>query len=129
VNLTRCQNTGTCTLALDLQTYSGPIECFVLPLSDQFDLILGDDWCNETGCEISYRDHCLRCIDHDGRHHNLIIQSDQHQVHCPVVSAVNLNTEMEEGDVMYVVDVTCIDEIPILNGLHWRNIYSFGSHA
>ncbi len=61
---------------LDLQTYSGPIECFVLPLSDQFDLILGDDWCNETGCEISYCDHCLRCIDDDGRHHNLIIQSD-----------------------------------------------------
>ena len=93
---TQAVSNGTCTLALDLETYSGPIECFVLPLSDQFDLILGDDWCNETGCEISYCDHCLRCNDHDGRRHNLIIQSDQHQVHCLVISAVNLNTEMEE---------------------------------
>ncbi len=31
---------------------------------------------------------------------------------------MNLNTEMEEGDVMYLVDVTCGDEIPILNGLN-----------
>lgn len=114
---TQAVSNGTCTLALDLQTYSGPIECFVLPLSDQFDLILGDDWCNETGCEISYRDHCLKCNDHDGRRHSLIIQSGQQQVHCPVISAVNLNTEMEKGDVMYLVDVTCVDENLVLNGL------------
>lgn len=57
---------GTCTLSLDIQTYCGPIECFILPLSDQFDLIIGDDWCNEVGCEISYRDQCLRCVDLDG---------------------------------------------------------------
>ena len=41
---------GTCTLSLDIQSYCGPIECFVLPLSEQFDLIIGDDWCNEVGC-------------------------------------------------------------------------------
>ncbi len=52
-----------------------------LDLSDQFDLIIGDDW-------ISYCHHSLRCNDLDGRRHNLIIQSDQHQVHCPVISAV-----------------------------------------
>ena len=114
---TQAVSNGTCTSALDLQTYSGPIKCFVLPLSDQFDLILGDDWCNETGCEISYCDHCLRCNDHDGRRHSLIIQSGQHQVHCPVMSAVNLNTEMEQGVVMYLVDVTCVDETLVLNGL------------
>ncbi|DBA86272.1 TPA: hypothetical protein ACH3X1_005771 [Trebouxia sp. C0004] len=28
---TQAVSNGTCTLALDLQTYSGPIECFVLP--------------------------------------------------------------------------------------------------
>ena len=80
---TQAVSNGTCTLALDLQTYSGPIECFMLPLSDHVDLILGDNWCNESGCEISYRDHCLRCDDHDGWHHKLFIQADQHliQVH------------------------------------------------
>ena len=108
---------GTCTLALDLQTYSGPIERFVLPLSDHFDLILGDNWCNETGCEVSHHDHCPRCNDHDGRRHNMIIQPDQHQVHWPVISAVNLNTKMEEGDAMYLVDVICIDETLDLNSL------------
>ncbi len=34
-----------------------------------------------------------------------------------MISAVNLNTEMEEGDVMYLVDVTCIDETLVWNGL------------
>ena len=114
---TQAVSNGTCTLALDLQTYSGPIECFVLPLSDQFDLILGDDWCGKTGCEISYRDHCLRCDAHDGWRHSLIIQSGQHQVHRALISAVNLNTEMEEGDVMHLVDVTCVDETLVLNGV------------
>ena len=88
----------------------------MLPLSDQFDLILGDDWCNETGCEISYRDHCLRCNDYNGRRHSLIIQSGQHQ-HCPVISAMDLNTEVEQGVVMYLVDVTCVNETLVLNGL------------
>ena len=94
---TQAVSNGTCTLALDLHTYSGPIECFVLPLSDHIDLILGDDWCTETG-EISYRDHCLRCDDHDGSHHKLIIQADQHQVHSVSFRCAMLISEEEHKE-------------------------------
>ena len=30
------------------------IECFVIPMSDHFDLILGEDWCGTTNCENSF---------------------------------------------------------------------------
>ena len=82
-------------MSVDVCTVYCPIECCVLPLSEHSDLMIGDDWCNEVGFEISYQDQCLRCVDLDGRHHNLLIQPDQHGDLCPVVSAINLDTEME----------------------------------
>ena len=34
-----------------------------------------------------------------------------------MVSAINLDTEMGQGDVMYLVDVRCADEPPVLNNI------------
>lgn len=101
----------TCCLPIDIQSYSGTVDCCVLPLSSHFDLILGNDWCESVGAEISYRKHALACVDlwdHDQKH-TLLIQPDQQQVFCHIVSAATLNQEMQEGDTRYVVDVTCAD--------------------
>ena len=37
-------------LPVDLQSYQGAVECLVIPMSDHFDLILGEDWCETTLC-------------------------------------------------------------------------------
>ena len=38
-------------LPVDRQSYQGAVECFVIPMSNHFDLILGEDWCETTNCE------------------------------------------------------------------------------
>ena len=111
---------GKCVLPLDIQSYSGTVDCFVLPLSSHFDLILGDDWCESVGAEISYRKHASDCVDLWNQSHTLLIQPDQKQAFCHIVSAATLNQEMQEGDTMYVVDDTCADETsttPVANNI------------
>ncbi len=34
---------NVCVLPLDIQTYQSAIECCTLPMSDHFDMILGED--------------------------------------------------------------------------------------
>ena len=48
-----------CVLPLDIQTYQSAVECYTLPMSDQFDMILGQDWSIPAGAVISYRDNSL----------------------------------------------------------------------
>ena len=48
---------STCVLPLDIQTYQSAVECYTLPMSDQFDMILGQDWSIPAGAVISYRDN------------------------------------------------------------------------
>lgn len=97
---------GTCVLPLDIQSYQTAIECYTLPMSDQFDMILGNDWCEQTGCVIDYRQHCLTCRDFDGRSHQLLTQADNKDILCPIVSAIHLEKELQLHDQMYLVQVT-----------------------
>ena len=51
-NGTKAVSSGMAVLPVDIQSYQGAVECFVIPMSDHFDLILGEDWCETTRCEI-----------------------------------------------------------------------------
>lgn len=97
---------GRCIVPLNIQSYQIAIECYTLPMSDQFDLILGQDWCEETGAEISFRTHSLDCLDFDGRAHKLYTQPDNKHILCPIVSALTLEKELQDHDQVYVVHVT-----------------------
>ena len=61
-----------CVLPLDIQTYQSAVECYTLPMSDQFDMILGQDWSIPAGAVISYRDDSLEVLDLEKRPHKLI---------------------------------------------------------
>lgn len=50
---------GTCVLPLHIQSYSGTVECFVLPLSFHFDSILGDDWCELVSAGATLQIVCM----------------------------------------------------------------------
>ena len=71
---------GKAVLPVDNQSYQGAVECFVIPMCDHFDLILGEDWCETTNCEISFKTHSLgidgRCL--------LKLQMDLHCVQLSV---------------------------------------------
>ncbi len=97
---------GACVVPLDIQSYQTAIECYTLPLSDQFDLVLGQDWGEETGAEISFRTHSLDCLDFDGHSHRLYTQPGSERILCPIVSALTLEKELQDDDQMYVVHVT-----------------------
>ena len=90
-NGTKTISKGKVVIPLDIQSYQGAVECFVLPMSQQFDIILGEDWCQETNCVISYKSHSLNCIDENGCSHRLLTQATDSSTLCPIVSAVNLN--------------------------------------
>ena len=70
-------------MPLDIQT---AIECYTLPTSDQFDLILGQDRCEETGAEISFWTYSLDCLEFDGHAHKLHTQPENKHIPCPIIS-------------------------------------------
>ena len=76
-----------CVLPLDIQTYQSAVECYTLPMSDQFDMILGQDWSIPAGAVISYRDNSLEVLDLEKRPHKLFSQSLDSGLLCPIVSA------------------------------------------
>ena len=97
---------GKAVLPIDIQSYQGAVECFVIPMSDHFDLILGEDWCETTSCEISFKTHSLKCIDAEGRCHTLLTQATDGPTLCPIVSAIHLEQSLQQDDMLYVVNVT-----------------------
>ena len=62
---------GKVVIPLDIQSYQG-VECFILPMSQQFDIILGKDWCEQTSCAISYESYSVNCNDTNGCNHTLL---------------------------------------------------------
>ena len=62
-------------------------------------MILGSDWCEQSGCIVDHRQHCLDCLDL-GRSHELLAQADNKDILCPVVSAIHL--ELQLIDQMYI---------------------------
>ena len=74
---------GKAVLPVDIQSYQGAVECFVIPMSNHFDLILGEDWCETTNCEISFKTHSVTCDDTDGRRHTLLTQATDRPTLCP----------------------------------------------
>ncbi len=43
---------GKSVIPIDIQAYQGAVESYILPMSEQFDIILGEDWCEQSKCEI-----------------------------------------------------------------------------
>ena len=105
-NGSKAVSKGKAVIPLDVQTYQGAVECFILPMSQHFDIILGETWCVETGCEISYKSHSLTCVDTDGRRHKLLTQSTETSMLCPIISAVHLEDSLQHDDLLYLVNVT-----------------------
>ena len=105
-NGTKIVSKGKVVIPLDIQSYQGAVECFILPMSQQFDIILGEDWCQQTGCEISYRTHSVSCHDVNGRGHTLLTQATDTATLCQIVAAVHLEQSLQLDDLLYLVNVT-----------------------
>ena len=96
---------GKAVLPVDIQSSQAAVECFVIPMSDHFDLILGEDWCESTSCEISFKTYSLKCDDADGRRHTLLTQATDGPTLCRIVSAIHLEQSLQQDDMLYVVNV------------------------
>ena len=105
-NGSKAVSKGKVVIPLDIQSYQGAVECFILPMSEHFDVILGEDWCEQTHCEISYKSYSLICRDAQGRSHKLLTQSTETDTLCPIVSAIHLESTLQQDDLLYVVNVT-----------------------
>jgi len=97
---------GKSMIQIDIQAYHGAVECYVLPMSEQFDIILGEDWCEQSKCEISYKTYSLTCNDSTGHRHRLLTQNTDTSVLCPIVSAIHLEESLQQDDLLYLVHVT-----------------------
>ena len=98
-----------CVLPLDIQTYQSAVGCYTLPMSDQFDMILMQDWSIPAGAVMSYRDDSLEVLDLEKRPHKLYSQSIESRLLCPIVSAINLEKDLQDHDSMFLVQVTEAD--------------------
>ena len=75
-------------------------------MSDHFDLILAEDWCESTHSEISYKTHKVSCHDTAGRCHKLLTQAPLRNTLCPIVSVIHLDKSLQHDDILYLVNVT-----------------------
>ena len=79
---------GTVDVILNIQGYQEHIKLIVMPMSSNFDIILGTDWNLQKGAIINYRNNTIT-ISHKGRDHvlhpkfmsNSIKRSLQHPTH------------------------------------------------
>ena len=75
-------------------------------MSEQFDVILGEDWCEQSHCEISYKSYSLVYRDAQGRSHKLLTQSTETDTLCPIVSATHPESSLQRDDLLYLANVT-----------------------
>ena len=104
-NGSKASSLGKAVLPIDIQSCQGAVECWVIPMSDHFDLILGEDWCETTHCEISFKTRSLKCGDIDGRCHTLLTQATDEPTSCSIVSVIHLEQSLQTDDMLYVVNV------------------------
>ena len=69
-------------------------------------MLLGSDWCEQSGCRTDYRQQCLHLHDLNGHSHKPLTQVDNRDFLCPIVSAVHLEKELQQHDQLYIVQVT-----------------------
>jgi len=100
---------GCCNLDLSIQSFKTKIKCHTLPMSDAFDVILGQDWCERVRADISFAQHTVVVSDSIGKRIRLIPQDTNVDVLCPLVNAVQLEHSLEDGDLLYMVHVTKAD--------------------
>lgn len=74
-NGTQAVSKSVCVLPLDIQTYQSAVECYTLPIADQFDMILEEDWIDMVDGVISYKDYHLECTDFESCTHKLLTQT------------------------------------------------------
>ena len=65
---------------------------------NQFDMILGQDWSIPADAVISCRDNSSEVLDLEKRPHKLLSQSLDSGLLCPIVSAINLEKDLQEHD-------------------------------
>ena len=94
---------GLCTLNVNIQSYTGSVQAFVVRMNTDFDLILEQNWCKANGVDILYTQSCLmmsHCTT-DGSSHNLICDAAEFDS-CSIVSAAELKDHLQEGDRMVI---------------------------
>ena len=113
--LRSCIASGVCKVPLNIQSYSGIVECYVLPMNTDFDLILGDRRCTKNGADAIYTEHCLRIkhSDSDGTVHRLQVHSkpiERTEFLCSLVDKSEVADAMRKGDGVFFVNVTSIHD-------------------
>ena len=109
-NGSKAVSAGCCNLDLSIQSFKKNVKCHTLPVSDAFDVILGQDWCERVCADISFDNHTVVVSDSIGKRIKLIPQDTDIDVLCPLVSAVQLEHSLEDGDLLYMVHVTEADQ-------------------
>ena len=78
-------------------------------MSQQFEIILGEGWCEQTSCKISYKSCSVSCNDTNGCSHTLLTQATKTATLCPIVSAVYLvvicESTLQQDDLLYVARI------------------------
>lgn len=106
---------GVCKVPLNIQSYIGIVECYVLPMHTDFDLILGDRWCTNDGADATYTEHYLRIkhSDSDGTVRRLQVHSkpiERTEFQCSLIDKSEVADAMRKGDCVFIVNVTTIHD-------------------
>ena len=101
---------GSISLAICIQSYQEEVVLKVFPMNDQFDIILGTDWCRDAHCDILFSKN-ITFIESPstGRLHEIVIQPMQGDVLCPIINAASLDKHIESDDVAFTCNNTALD--------------------
>ena len=100
---------GTTVSPICIQGYWDEIVLKVFPMNDNFDIILGSDWCRtctSQNCNIMFSTNSVNIESPCTRHyHELATQLITHGMLCPVISAIGLDKHISGEDETFVCHV------------------------
>ena len=98
---------GSVVLPINMQEHWSEAVLKDFPMNNNYDVILGRDWCNQVSCDILYSTGLMQFeCPSTGKFHEMILQPVSHGTVCPIISSVDLDKHIETDDIVCTCHVT-----------------------
>ena len=103
---TLAKSPGTASVRIQVHGYDAAVQCFVLNMNDDFDIILGCDWIQDNTCDLLFSKDCAKigCAAHDDDSYiwHVSAAGQDHLVRCSMIESRDLGKHLGLKDKLVV---------------------------
>ncbi|DBA98185.1 TPA: hypothetical protein ACH3X1_016729 [Trebouxia sp. C0004] len=94
--------------------YEAAVQCYVLNMNSDFDIILGCDWIDNNVCDLLFSEDCAKvgCAAHDNNSYRWPVSAagQDHLVKCSLIDSHDLDKHLSVKDKLFVVHVNAVTD-------------------